>query len=105
LRIRIVLAVGAILSLSQSPAWAAKRVALAIGNFAYQYVKPLANPANDSNAITTTLASAGVDVVNSRRDLKANEMTRALPPTRRAMAMWCESITQVTASRSTLPPT
>ena len=60
------------------PASAEKRVALVIGNSAYQNVTPLTNPANDASAITATLKSAGFDVVDSRRDLKANEMKRAL---------------------------
>ena len=60
------------------PASAEKRVALVIGNSAYQNVVPLTNPANDATAITATLKSAGFDVVDSRRDLKASEMKRAL---------------------------
>ena len=69
---------GAILALSQSPAWAEKRAALVIGNSAYQHVTPLANPAHDRNAITATLNCAGFDVVKSRCGLKIHEMTRAL---------------------------
>jgi hypothetical protein len=63
----------AFLAASQIPALAEKRVALVIGNSAYQNVTPLSNPANDANAITATLKSAGFDVVDSRRDLKAND--------------------------------
>ena len=68
----------AFLAASQIPALAEKRVALVIGNSTYQNVTPLTNPTNDANAITATLKSAGFDVVDSRRDLKANEMKRAL---------------------------
>ncbi|MBN8980576.1 MAG: caspase family protein, partial [Rhizobiales bacterium] len=68
----------AILAASTLPAAAEKRVALVIGNSAYQNVTPLTNPANDANAITATLKGAGFDVVDSRRDLKAAEMKRAL---------------------------
>jgi len=60
------------------PALADKRVALVIGNSAYQNVHRLANPANDAAAMSSTLKSAGFDVVQLRRDLKANEMRRAL---------------------------
>jgi len=68
----------AILAASAAGASAEKRVALVIGNSAYQNVTPLTNPANDANAITATLKGAGFDVVDSRRDLKASEMKRAL---------------------------
>ena len=60
------------------PALADKRVALVLGNGAYQNVPQLPNPANDSALIAATLKSAGFDVVDSRRDLPALEMRRAL---------------------------
>lgn len=60
------------------PALAERRVALVIGNSEYQNVARLPNPANDSAAIAETLKSAGFDVVESKRDLKASEMRRAL---------------------------
>jgi uncharacterized caspase-like protein len=60
------------------PALADKRVALVIGNSAYQNVSRLANPVNDSGVMSATFKSAGFDVVELRRDLKANEMRRAL---------------------------
>src|SRR5260370_95775 len=62
---------------SQS-AIAEKRVALTIGNSAYQNVSRLANPGNDSEAMSATLKNAGFDVVDLRRDLNANAMRRAL---------------------------
>ncbi len=55
-----------------------KRVALVIGNSAYHNVTPLTNPTNDAAAMTATLKKAGFEIVDSRRDLKANEMKRAL---------------------------
>lgn len=61
-----------------SPASAEKRVALVIGNSAYQNVNRLLNPANDAAAISVTLKDAGFDVVELKRDLKVNEMRRAL---------------------------
>jgi hypothetical protein len=59
------------------PAFAEKRVALVMGNSAYENVSRLANPANDATAITTTLKEAGFDV-DSRRDLRIVDMRRAL---------------------------
>ena len=49
------------------PALAEKRVALVLGNSAYQNVAPLANPVNDSAKIASTLKDAGFDVVDLRR--------------------------------------
>jgi uncharacterized caspase-like protein len=60
------------------PAFAEKRVALVLGNSAYQNVAPLANPVNDSTRIAATLKEAGFDVVDSRRDLSAIDTRRAL---------------------------
>jgi uncharacterized caspase-like protein len=60
------------------PAWAAKRVALVLGNSAYQNVAKLPNPVNDGAAMAATLTGAGFDVVDSRHDLQAAETRRAL---------------------------
>jgi len=73
----LVVAICSMWLLSQ-PAFAEKRVALVIGNSAYQNVALLANPANDAGAMAAMLKSAGFDVVALKRDLKANEMRRAL---------------------------
>jgi uncharacterized caspase-like protein len=70
-------AAAAFLTVSE-PAFAEKRVALVLGNSAYQNVSPLANPVNDSARIAATLKEAGFDVVDSRRDLPAAETRRAL---------------------------
>lgn len=59
------------------PALADKRVALVIGNSAYENVSRLGNPANDAEAMTATLKGAGFDVVDSRRNLKIGDMRRA----------------------------
>jgi Caspase domain len=64
--------------LFNQPAFAEKRVALVMGNSAYQNVIRLVNPANDSGAMSATLKSAGFDVVELKQDLKAAEMRRAL---------------------------
>ena len=60
------------------PAFAEKRVALVIGNSAYQNVAQLTNPVNDGATIAATLKDAGFDVVDSRHDLPAAETRRAL---------------------------
>jgi uncharacterized caspase-like protein len=60
------------------PALAERRVALIIGNSAYQSVARLGNPANDSEAIAATLKDIGFDVVDLKRDLNAAAMRRAL---------------------------
>ena len=73
---RFVLA--ALLLLACQPAWADKRVALVLGNSAYQNVARLPNPVNDADRIATTLKQAGFDIVDSRHDLPAAETKRAL---------------------------
>jgi hypothetical protein len=68
----------AVLLLVGEPAFADKRVALVIGNAAYQNVARLPNPVNDSATMATTLKDAGFDVVDSRHDLGAADTRRAL---------------------------
>jgi len=60
------------------PASAEKRVALIIGNSSYENVARLANPASDASLMAQTLKVAGFEVVEFKRDLKANDMRRAL---------------------------
>jgi len=60
------------------PAFAEKRVALVIGNAAYQNAPRLPNPVNDGSTIAATLKDAGFDVVDSRHDLAAADTRRAL---------------------------
>jgi uncharacterized caspase-like protein len=68
----------ALLLLVCQPAFADKRVAMVIGNSAYQNVAPLPNPVNDGTVMASTLKDAGFDVVDFRRDLPAAETRRAL---------------------------
>jgi uncharacterized caspase-like protein len=72
------LLLAAVLLLVCQPAFAGKRVALVVGNSAYQNVPPLRNPANDAAMMETTFRQAGFDVVDARRDLPAQEMRQAL---------------------------
>jgi uncharacterized caspase-like protein len=74
---RLLLAAVLLLGVCQ-PAFAEKRVALVLGNSAYQNVAPLPNPVNDGAMIAATLKGAGFDVVDSRHDLSAIETRRAL---------------------------
>ncbi len=45
-----------------SPTMAAKRVALVIGNSAYEHTSPLRNPVNDANLMAVSLTEAGFEV-------------------------------------------
>jgi uncharacterized caspase-like protein len=74
---RFLLAAATPLLLCQ-PAFAEKRVALVLGNSAYQNVAPLANPVNDGAVMAATLKDAGFDIVDYRRDLPAAETRRAV---------------------------
>ena len=68
----------ALLILVCQPALAEKRVALVLGNSAYQNVPPLPNPVNDAALMADTLRRAGFDVVDFRKNLSALETRRAL---------------------------
>ncbi len=60
------------------PAFADRRIALVIGNSAYESVPPLANPANDATAMAEMFRRAGFEAVDLKLNLKAVEMRRAL---------------------------
>ena len=68
----------ALLLLVCQPAFADKRVALVLGNSAYQNAPPLTNPVNDGSVVAARLKEAGFDVVDSRHDLSATATRRAL---------------------------
>jgi dipeptidyl aminopeptidase/acylaminoacyl peptidase len=59
-------------------AYAAKKVALVIGNSAYQKASALPNPKNDAAAVGALLKSAGFAVVVIRNDLDQKAFTRVL---------------------------
>lgn len=59
-------------------AYAAKKVALVIGNSAYQKAGALPNPKNDAAAVGALLKSAGFVVVVTRHDLDQKSFTRVL---------------------------
>lgn len=57
---------------------AAKRVALVIGNSAYEHTRKLPNPKNDAKAIAATLKRIGFDQVTLRLDLGYRPMRDAI---------------------------
>jgi uncharacterized caspase-like protein len=67
-----------LLCLSMGSAEAGKRVALVIGNAAYQKVPPLANSGNDAEAMAAMFTAANFDLVVLKHDLTVNEARRVL---------------------------
>jgi hypothetical protein len=61
-----------------SPALAEKRVALVIGNGAYQNVPKLPNPANDAMAIARMLQAGGFDAVELHANLTIRQLRQAI---------------------------
>jgi hypothetical protein len=66
----------ALLAGSSEMAFANKRVALVIGNSAYQNATPLLNPGKDANALADLFKKAGFDVVNTGIDLGSLDFKR-----------------------------
>ncbi|WP_426439286.1 caspase family protein [Bradyrhizobium genosp. P] len=60
------------------PAFAERRIALAIGNSFYERVPRLSNPVNDATAMSAMFKRAGFDLVEFKLDLKGQEMRRVL---------------------------
>ena len=67
-----------IFCLSGQHAMAGKRVALVIGNSAYQNITPLPNPLRDAAAVADMFRKAGFDIVESRSEPQEYETRRAL---------------------------
>ena len=63
-------------ALAAGPAFAEKRVALVVGNGAYENATRLANPINDATAMADLFRKAGFDVVEARTDLGNLEFKR-----------------------------
>src|SRR5260370_18541234 len=78
LKLRKIFLAAALLLMCQ-PAWAEKRVALLLGNSAYQNVAQLPNPVNDGAIIAPKLKNARFDVVVSHHALSSAQTCRALP--------------------------
>ena len=64
-----ILTIVSLISLFSQPALAEKRVALVIGNSAYQHTSRLDNPVRDADAIRAILKDAGFDAVELRREI------------------------------------
>src|ERR1700755_3068416 len=60
------------------PAFAERRIALIMGDSAYERVPRLSNPVNDATAMSEMFKQAGFDIVQLKLDLKGLEMRRAL---------------------------
>ncbi|MEI2296810.1 caspase family protein [Ensifer sp. MJa1] len=71
------IALSVLLVLCASQALAERRVALVIGNSAYQHVAPLPNPGNDAADMAAKLEGLGFEVV-SGRDLDLDGVRRAV---------------------------
>jgi len=71
-----VLAIG--LALIVVPAAAERRVALVIGNSAYEHTSPLANPRNDATDISSALKRLGFEVVAGSVDLDKRSLERKI---------------------------
>lgn len=67
-----------VLSVWVSEAWADRRVALVIGNGAYEHTTPLRNPLNDAKAIAEKFKAMGFDKVELVTNLDYRNMRRAL---------------------------
>ena len=61
-----------------SPAMAARRVALVVGNSKYENVTALTNPANDAAAVAAALKKSGFDEVRLVENLGQSQFLRAL---------------------------
>ena len=80
-RLTDVMALGAFalaLLILSPAAFAEKRVALVVGNGAYQHAAPLPNPTRDAKAITQMFQTAGFDTVLLRSDVGNLDFKRAL---------------------------
>lgn len=78
MRIKTIILAATMWTAAQNFALAEKRVALVIGNSAYQHVTPLANPSNDATSMAVTLTKAGFDSVDAKMNLTSIEMKRVL---------------------------
>ena len=76
-RLLLNVVVPAALLVCSVPAWAQSRIALVIGQSAYQSVPALPNPGNDARAMTRLLTDSGFEV-SSASDLTQNGMRMAI---------------------------
>jgi hypothetical protein len=67
-----------VMTVSAGDLRAEKRVALVIGNGAYQHAPQLSNPINDAKAVADLFRKAGFDVVDARENLGSLDIKRAI---------------------------
>jgi uncharacterized caspase-like protein len=75
---RTALLCGLILLSCAAAAQADKRVALVVGNSAYQHAPPLPNPARDAQAMAKMFQNAGFNVVSALYDIGYLDLKRAI---------------------------
>ena len=73
----VVLVFATLFCMDRSPALAARRVALVVGNGAYEHVSTLPNPRNDAKEIAAKLKGLGFDV-RLLNDATNNDLRDAL---------------------------
>lgn len=79
MRLAIVLGlVLAAMTVSATDLRAERRVALVIGNGAYEHAAQLSNPINDGKAMAALFRRAGFDIVDARENLGSLEIKRAI---------------------------
>ena len=78
IRFRLIVITALVLVWTTIEAVADKRVALVVGNSAYQNVPQLPNPAKDAQAIADLFKGMGFDFVLARQDVGYLEFKRAL---------------------------
>ncbi len=64
--------------MSSHPAWSQQRIALIVGNSAYQNAPQLPNPARDASSIAKMFKDAGFDTVDLQVNLGSIEFKRAI---------------------------
>lgn len=74
----VLFGLAAVFLMSVTQSHAQRRVALIVGNGAYQAVPKLFNPVNDANSVAALFKQAGFDVVEGRNDLGSLELKRAV---------------------------
>jgi hypothetical protein len=104
MRFCIIAACTVALLFATSPADAAKRVALVIGNNDYDNVPKLQKAVNDADAISKELAKLGFEVVTAQ-DVGRRAMSRALVELEGKIGAGDTSISPGTALPSTAPTT
>src|SRR5215475_10011914 len=73
-----VICLALLVSLPATPAQAARRLALVIGNDSYQHVGALTNARSDAKAVADELRAVGFDEVTLKQDLTQKMMEAAL---------------------------